>query len=110
MCKRITEHSKLDNSVLNSTTMLPDIEHFNKKLDDEIVSIINQVSLINIKSKVETISSYHTRHTKSVHINEAAEWLKNEFKKIRYGDISFHKYKDFYIYSMREPGSFKNIK
>lgn len=44
--------------------------------------------------KLIHISSYHTRHTKSKYINKVAEWLKNEFINIGYGDVSFHEFKE----------------
>lgn len=87
-------HSKLDRNITNPKTTSAEIESFNKKLDDKIVSLINQVSLENIKSKLMKLSSYHTRHTKSKYINQVAEWLKNEFKNIGYEDVSFHEYKE----------------
>jgi Zn-dependent M28 family amino/carboxypeptidase len=95
MCKTTTHHnSKLDRNITNAKTTSVEIESFNKKLDDKIVSLINQVSLENIKSKLMKLSSYHTRHTKSKYINEVAEWLKDEFKNIGYEDVSFHEYKE----------------
>lgn len=93
MCKITTHHhSKLDKNITNAKTTEIEIESFNKKLDHEIVSLINQISLDNIKSKLMKISSYHTRHTKSKYINEVAEWLKNEFENIGYENVSFHEY------------------
>ena len=87
-------HSKAERNITNTKTTLGEIESINKKLDNKIPSMINQVSLENIKSKLMKLSSYHTRHSKSKYINEVAEWLKNEFKNIGYEDVSFHEYKE----------------
>ena len=87
-------HSKAERNITNAKTTLGEIESINKKLDNQIASLINQVSLENIKSKLMKLSSYHTRHSKSKYINEVAEWLKNEFKNIGYENVSFHEYKE----------------
>ena len=96
MNKTTTHHhySKVERNTTNAKTTLGEIESINKKLDNKIPSMINQVSLENIKSKLMKLSSYHTRHSKSKYINEVAEWLKNEFKNIGYEDVSFHEYKE----------------
>src|SRR5215216_1038895 len=94
MCKGNREHSILANTIANTKTILIELEDFNKKVDEEIVSLINQVSLDNIKSKVTKLSSFHTRHTKSTYINEAAEWLKREFENIGYDNVPNHEYKE----------------
>ena len=73
-------HSKAERNITNAKKTLGEIDNINKKLDNQIVSMINQVSLENIKSKLMKLSSYHTRHSKSKYINEVAEWLKNQFK------------------------------
>jgi Zn-dependent M28 family amino/carboxypeptidase len=94
MCKTMTpHHSNLDRNITNAKTKF-EIENFNKKLDDEIVSLIDQVLLENLKSKLIKLSSYHTRHTKSACINTVAEWLKDEFECIGYKDVSYHHYKE----------------
>lgn len=64
------------------------------EVDDAIKSLLREVSSDNIRSNLITISSYHTRHTKSKYINEVAEWVKNQFKIMRYQDVSFHTYRE----------------
>jgi Zn-dependent M28 family amino/carboxypeptidase len=65
-------------------------------MDSEIEELINSVSKDNIKSWLLTLSSFHTRHTKSKYINEVAEWLRIEFKNMGYddNDIFFHNYRE----------------
>ncbi|HET7644005.1 MAG TPA: M28 family peptidase, partial [Nitrososphaeraceae archaeon] len=65
-----------------------------KKIDDDIKSLLTEVSKDNIKSSLLKLSSYHTRHSKSENINEVAEWLKNEFQNMGYDDVLFHKYNE----------------
>ena len=93
MSKGNRKHSIQDNTIANTKTILKELEDNQQFLPEEIVSLLNQVSLENIKSKVTGLSSFHTRHTKSIYINEVAEWLKNEFEEIGYKNVSFHEYK-----------------
>lgn len=63
-------------------------------MDSKIEELINGVSKDNIKTWLLNLSSFHTRHTKSKYINEVAEWLRIEFKKMGYddNDMFFHNY------------------
>jgi Zn-dependent M28 family amino/carboxypeptidase len=63
-----------------------------KKLDGVTQAILSEVSTENIKNTLIKLSSYHTRHSKSMFINEAADWLVNTFKNMGYDDVSFHNY------------------
>lgn len=63
-----------------------------KKLDGVTQAILSEVSTENIKNTLIKLSSYHTRHTQSTFINEAADWLLNTFKNMGYDDVSFHNY------------------
>ncbi|MGZ5510704.1 MAG: M28 family metallopeptidase [Nitrososphaeraceae archaeon] len=44
--------------------------------------ILEQVNSTKLKEWINILSSFHTRHTKSSHIENVAYWLKNEFEKI----------------------------
>ena len=50
-------HSKTERIIANAETTLGKIENFNQKLDNKIASMINQVSVENIKSKLMKLSS-----------------------------------------------------
>ena len=89
MCKNF----KIDKRIENTKTITVDMQKFEIKLDDEIVSLLQQVSLDNIKTKLNYISSFHNRHSKSNYINEVADWLINEFRNIGYNNIYFDNYK-----------------
>ena len=73
---------------------LNDIPHPEKKEDHKIQTdlILEQVSSTRLKEYIDTLSSFHTRHTKSHHIEKAANWLKSEFENICKGIVFFHNY------------------
>ena len=73
---------------------LNDIPHPEKKEDHKIQTdlILEQVSSTRLKEYIDTLSSFHTRHTKSYHIEKAANWLKSEFENICKGSVFFHNY------------------
>ena len=73
---------------------LYDIPHPGKKEDYKIQTdlTLEQVSSTNLKEYIDTLSSFHTRHTKSHHIENAANWLKSEFEDICKGSVFFHNY------------------
>lgn len=102
MCKN--KNHKLDKMIDTTKTISIATQKFENKLDQEIVSIVDQVSLDNIKTKLNYLSLFHNRHSKSTHINKAADWLMNEFKNIGYHDVYFDNYKaylDNCIYNLK---------
>ena len=93
MCKN--KNLKLDETIDMTKTISIDTKKFENKLDQGIVPIVDQVSLDNIKIKLNYLSQFHNRHSKSTHINKAADWLINEFKNIGYHDVYFDNYKAY---------------
>lgn len=63
-----------------------------KMLDPDTKLLVNSVSMKNIKSWVNELSSFPTRHTKSKYVNQAAKYIKQEFNKIGYNHVTYHKY------------------
>jgi hypothetical protein len=61
-------------------------------VDKSIKSIISSVSRNNIEIWINNLASFHTRHTKSRFIDQAANWLKDELEKISQANVTFHKY------------------
>jgi hypothetical protein len=61
-------------------------------VDKFIESIISSVSRNNIEIWVNNLTSFHTRHTKSGFIDQAANWLKDELEKISQASVTFHNY------------------
>jgi Zn-dependent M28 family amino/carboxypeptidase len=59
---------------------------------ESITSLLELVSRDNIERWINTLSSFHTRHTKSPLINQAAYWLKNELLSLGYSNVYFHDY------------------
>lgn len=61
-------------------------------IDPHIQQLVNSVSRKNLKFWINEMSSFPTRHTKSKYINQAAKYLKQEFNKIGYNDVTYHRY------------------
>ncbi len=64
------------------------------ELADELFinSVIDQVNYTKLEKWVDDLSSFHTRHTKSGYIEDAAYWLKNELQSICEGKVYFHNF------------------
>jgi hypothetical protein len=62
------------------------------KADHNTESIVSSASINNIKNWVHNLTSFQTRHSLSVHINDVADFLMEEFKKMHYTDVVFHEY------------------
>ncbi|HZI72346.1 MAG TPA: hypothetical protein VFD60_14420, partial [Nitrososphaeraceae archaeon] len=63
-----------------------------KELDSDLKLLLDKVSVEEMKSCIAKLTSYHTRHSKSIYINDVANWLNNEFIKMGYDDVSYHQY------------------
>jgi Peptidase family M28 len=57
-----------------------------------ISSIVDQVNSTKLKKWVDDLSSFHTRHTKSEYIENAAYWLKDEIQSVCKGRVYFHNF------------------
>jgi hypothetical protein len=55
-------------------------------------SLLNSVSLNNIQAWINTLSSFHTRHSKSKLIIQVAEWIKSLLENFGYANVYFHDY------------------
>lgn len=62
--------------------------------DDKLIkySIINQVNSTKLKDSIDTLSSFNTRHTKSVYIENVTDWLENELQSACNGNVYFHNF------------------
>ena len=60
--------------------------------DKFIATLVTRVSQTNLQTWVDELSAFHTRHTKSTYINQAADWLVNQFKNLGYTDVMKHPY------------------
>lgn len=62
--------------------------------DDKSIkySIINQVNSTKLKDSIDALSSFNTRHTKSVYIENVTYWLENELQSACNGSVYFHNF------------------
>jgi Peptidase family M28 len=62
--------------------------------DDKFIkySIINQVNSTKLKDSIYALSSFNTRHTKSVYIENVTYWLENELQSACSGKVYFHNF------------------
>jgi hypothetical protein len=63
-------------------------------VDESINSVISSISRNNIERWINELASFHTRHTKSKHIDDVADWLKKELEQNTQISVSFHNYKE----------------
>ena len=87
-----TRKNNNNNNDLTSTcnisgiTCLDDIVLHLQKEEEDVKSqtdlIIDQVNSTKLKEWIDTLSQFHTRHTKSSHIENAAYWLKGELQTV----------------------------
>lgn len=60
--------------------------------DKYIAAIVTRVSRGAIIGWVNNLSAFHTRHTLSIYIDQAAAYLRDEFLAMGYTDVDFHTY------------------
>jgi Peptidase family M28 len=56
-----------------------------------IRSQVDLVSKNNIRNKIDSLTSFHNRHSKSTNIDKAAEWIMNELKQLD-NSVTYHEY------------------
>jgi Peptidase family M28 len=97
MCTYASENSALD----NRRGIFPISISFNDKVESEsgetpaekfTHSVKNQVNSTKLKDSIDILSSFHTRHTKSVYIEDVAHWLKNKFENVCEGRVYFNNF------------------
>ena len=94
MCRASKHYSVPENAKTVCLKPGPIAKEKLKKMDDDARQIVTEVSTDNLKFTLLKLSSFHTRHSKSKQINEAADWLKNEFKNMGYDNADFHHYRE----------------
>jgi hypothetical protein len=74
--------------------LLPHSNNQTKKTINKIQTdlVLEQVNSTKLKEYINYLSSFHTRHSKSYHIENVAHWLKSEFENICKGRVFFHNY------------------
>jgi Peptidase family M28 len=75
---------------------LTDITHLHNNNSDDIKIqtdlILDQVNSTKLKERIDILSSFHTRNTKSSYIEDVAYWLKSELQNLCDGRVFFHNY------------------
>ena len=69
-------------SVIACVDNISSIQGEDSDINKQTDLILEQVNSTKLKEWINILSSFHTRHTKSSHIESVAYWLKNEFEKI----------------------------
>lgn len=67
------------------------MENF-RRVDPDIQSILDRVSIDNLRQNLTNLSGFHTRHSMSHLLNDVGNWLINQFKVIGYKDTFYHSY------------------
>ena len=67
------------------------MENFSR-IDPDIQSILDRVSIDNLRQNLTNLSGLHTRHSMSHLLNEVCNWLINQFKVIGYKDTLYQSY------------------
>ena len=84
--------SKVESSPTLSASFISEKKEARSELiefDNFIESQVNSVSRSNIERWINSITSFHNRHSKSMYIHQVANWLKKEL------EISGYKGKDY---------------
>ena len=63
-----------------------------RRVDPDIQSILDRVSIDNLRQNLTNLSGFLTRHSKSLLLNDAGNWIMNQFKVIGYNDTFYHSY------------------
>ncbi|HEX6645551.1 MAG TPA: M20/M25/M40 family metallo-hydrolase [Nitrososphaeraceae archaeon] len=80
------------NSIITCIDNIPSIQKADKDLKKHTDLILEQVNSTKLKEWINTLSSFHTRHTKSDHIENVAYWLKNELETLCENRVFFHNF------------------
>ena len=75
-------------------TCLNNIPYREKNQDYKIQTalILDQINSTKLKEYIDILSSFHTRHTKSNHFENVANWLKNELQNLCESRVFFQNY------------------
>jgi Peptidase family M28 len=98
----VTAHANENSSYGQSICVFAVVVCLNNQLRQEeseepanekfIDSVLDQVNSTKLKNRIDDISSFHTRHTKSEYIDNVVYWLKNELQSVCNGKAYFHNF------------------
>ncbi|MDN5846768.1 MAG: M28 family metallopeptidase [Candidatus Nitrosocosmicus sp.] len=88
------------NNQSNENDQGPEPKFFNNNqernitnIEQSIQSILEKVSIKRLRQYLNTLSDFHTRHSKSPILNDAGDYIMNELRGLGYGDTSFHSFR-----------------
>ena len=94
LCKNTNVNSFTEESnIILGKTNFSNIQMENfLRVDPDIQSILDRVSTDNLRQNLTNLSGFLTRHSKSLLLNDAGNWIMNQFKVIGYKDTFYHSY------------------
>jgi hypothetical protein len=98
-CGKLEEYPYPDKRKAPRTTSFNQEKRIKTKsvqLDKFIISKLQLVNNLQIQSYINSLTSFHNRHTKSSHINEAATSIKDQLINFGYSEQSafYHEYRE----------------
>ena len=94
LCKNtnVNSFTEESNIILGKTNFSnSQMENF-LRVNPDIQSILDRVSTDNLRQNLTNLSGFLTRHSKSLLLNDAGNWIMNQFKVIGYKDTFYHSY------------------
>ena len=83
-------------SIIACIQDIQDITHLHNNSNDIKIPttdlILDQVNSTKLKERIDILSSFHTRNTKSSYIEDVAYWLKSELHNLCDDRVFFHNY------------------
>ena len=74
------------------------------RIETDIRSVLNQVNTDRIRQDLISLSKFHTRHSKAPQLNDAGDWLMDQFRGLGYKNSFYQSFKstiDDKEYSLR---------
>ena len=69
-------------SIITCLDNISSIQKEDSDVKKQTELILEQVNSTKLKERINNLSSFHTRHTKSDHIENVAYWIKNELETL----------------------------
>lgn len=76
----------------SSVPLKPSLKTKSASPEPLLCPLLNSVSLNNIHTWITSLSSFHSRHSKSKYITQVGEWIKSLLETFGYADVYFHDY------------------
>ncbi len=63
------------------------------RIETHARSVLDQVNTNKLRQNLTSLSKFHTRHSKSPLLNDASDWIMNQFRGSGYKDSFYHSFK-----------------